>query len=96
MPDVYGIYQFRVIYKREAVTSIKMSDKIALRPFKHNEYERFIVSGAKFSFFCFQFDFFLFLFSAYPYYSSAFCMMIGFFVFSTIFFFTKEEKRVDQ
>ncbi len=41
-PDVYGIYKFRVQYRRPAVSVLELSDQVSVRPFKHNEYERFI------------------------------------------------------
>ena len=41
-PDVYGIYKFRVQYRRPAVSVLQLSDQVSVRPFKHNEYERFI------------------------------------------------------
>ncbi|CAK7339518.1 unnamed protein product [Dovyalis caffra] len=64
VPDVYGVFQFKVEYKRLGYTSLSLSKQIPVRPFKHNEYERFITAafpyyGASFSmmagFFIFSF-----------------------------------------
>ena len=44
-PDAYGIFQFRVLYRRRGYTTVRLSTQVSLRPFKHNEYERFILSA---------------------------------------------------
>ncbi|KAJ4963775.1 hypothetical protein NE237_023714 [Protea cynaroides] len=54
VPDVYGVFQFKVEYNRLGYTSLSLSKQIPVRPFKHNEYERFITTafpyyGASFS-----------------------------------------------
>nr|GMD00128.1 dolichyl-diphosphooligosaccharide--protein glycosyltransferase 48 kDa subunit [Ipomoea batatas] len=54
VPDVYGVFQFKVEYQRLGYTSLSLSKQIPVRPFKHNEYERFITAafpyyGASFS-----------------------------------------------
>ncbi|KAK6125476.1 hypothetical protein DH2020_040784 [Rehmannia glutinosa] len=54
VPDVYGVFQFKVEYHRLGYTSLSLSKQIPVRPFKHNEYERFITTafpyyGASFS-----------------------------------------------
>jgi len=72
-PDSYGIFKFRVLYRRMGYSVLHAETCVSIRPFKHNEYERFI-------------------FSAYPYYSSAFSAMAGFFVFGLFFLFSTEEK----
>ena len=71
-PDSYGIFKFRVLYRRVGYSVLHAETMVSIRPFKHNEYERFI-------------------FSAYPYYSSAFSAMIGFFIFSLFFLFSDEK-----
>jgi oligosaccharyltransferase complex subunit beta len=43
---------------------------VSIRPFHHDEYERFI-------------------FSAYPYYTSTFSMMAGFFIFGLFFMYSR-------
>ncbi|KMZ71844.1 Dolichyl-diphosphooligosaccharide--protein glycotransferase [Zostera marina] len=54
VPDVYGVFQFKVEYQRLGYTSLSLSEQIPVRPFKHNEYERFLTAaypyyGAAFS-----------------------------------------------
>lgn len=54
VPDVYGVFQFKVEYKKLGVTSLSLAKQIPVRPFRHNEYERFITAafpyyGASFS-----------------------------------------------
>ncbi|CAI9110714.1 OLC1v1010783C1 [Oldenlandia corymbosa var. corymbosa] len=54
VPDVYGVFQFKVEYQRLGYTTLSLSKQIPVRPFKHNEYERFITTafpyyGASFS-----------------------------------------------
>ncbi|KAG6525340.1 hypothetical protein ZIOFF_015296 [Zingiber officinale] len=54
VPDVYGVFQFKVEYERLGYTSLSLSKQIPVRPFRHNEYERFITTafpyyGASFS-----------------------------------------------
>ncbi|XP_078433063.1 dolichyl-diphosphooligosaccharide-protein glycosyltransferase 48kDa subunit family protein [Wolffia australiana] len=42
VPDVYGVFQFKLEYKRLGYTTLSLSKQIPVRPFRHNEYERFI------------------------------------------------------
>ncbi|CAA2960930.1 dolichyl-diphosphooligosaccharide--protein glycosyltransferase 48 kDa subunit-like [Olea europaea var. sylvestris] len=54
VPDAYGVFQFKVEYQRLGYTSLSLSKQIPVRPFRHNEYERFITTafpyyGASFS-----------------------------------------------
>ncbi|KAG8368275.1 hypothetical protein BUALT_Bualt15G0028300 [Buddleja alternifolia] len=42
VPDVYGVFQFKVEYQRLGYTSLSLSKQIPVRPYRHNEYERFI------------------------------------------------------
>ncbi|KAK4477705.1 hypothetical protein RD792_016956 [Penstemon davidsonii] len=54
VPDVYGVFQFKVEYQRLGYTTLSLSKQSPVRPFKHNEYERFITTafpyyGASFS-----------------------------------------------
>uniref|UniRef100_A0A0A9ZDN9 Dolichyl-diphosphooligosaccharide--protein glycosyltransferase 48 kDa subunit n=1 Tax=Lygus hesperus TaxID=30085 RepID=A0A0A9ZDN9_LYGHE len=73
IPDVYGVYQFKVDYKRIGYTNIYSSTQVSVRPLEHTQYERFIAS-------------------AYPYYASAFSMMLGVFLFSFVFLHYKEDQ----
>ncbi|CAK9150720.1 unnamed protein product [Ilex paraguariensis] len=54
VPDVYGVFQFKVEYQKLGYTGLSLSKQIPVRPFRHNEYERFITTafpyyGASFS-----------------------------------------------
>ena len=44
-PDDYGIYKFRVLYRRPGFSVLHAETKVSLRPFKHDEYERFIFAA---------------------------------------------------
>jgi len=68
-PDDYGVYKFRVLYRRVGLSILHAETTVSIRPFKHNEYDRFIPS-------------------AHPYYTSAFSVMTGFFVFALFFLFS--------
>ncbi|KAI9905164.1 hypothetical protein PsorP6_014148 [Peronosclerospora sorghi] len=41
-PDVYGIFLFRVLYRRLGLSTIFTTTQVLLRPCKHDEYERII------------------------------------------------------
>lgn len=45
LPDVYGVFQFKVKYERAGVSSVDLATQVKVRPFKHNEFERFITSA---------------------------------------------------
>ncbi|KAJ9152877.1 hypothetical protein P3X46_026387 [Hevea brasiliensis] len=54
VPDVYGVFQFKIEYRRLGYTTLSLSKQIPVRPYRHNEYERFIPAaypyyGAAFS-----------------------------------------------
>jgi oligosaccharyltransferase complex subunit beta len=44
-PDNYGIFKFRVFYRRLGYSVLHAETQVSIRPFKHNEYERFILSA---------------------------------------------------
>jgi oligosaccharyltransferase complex subunit beta len=44
-PDSYGVFKFRVLYRREGYSVLHAETQVSIRPFKHNEYERFIYSA---------------------------------------------------
>lgn len=77
LPDVYGVYQFKVDYNRIGFTHLYSSSQVSVRPLEHTQYERFIVS-------------------AYPYYTSAFSMMIGLFLFSFVFLHYKDPEKKNK
>ncbi|XP_027377361.1 dolichyl-diphosphooligosaccharide--protein glycosyltransferase 48 kDa subunit [Bos indicus x Bos taurus] len=76
LPDVYGVFQFKVDYNRLGYTHLYSSTQVSVRPLQHTQYERFIPS-------------------AYPYYASAFSMMLGLFIFSVVFLHMKEKEKSD-
>jgi oligosaccharyltransferase complex subunit beta len=45
LPDVYGVYQFRVDYNRIDYTHLYSSTQVSVRPLQHTQYERFIQSA---------------------------------------------------
>lgn len=69
-PDTYGIFKFRVMYRRAGLSVIHHETQVSVRPFRHNEYERFIEA-------------------AFPYYASTLSIMVGFFLFSVYFLYSK-------
>jgi len=75
LPDVYGVFKFKVDYDRIGYTHLFSSTQVSVRPKQHTQYERFI-------------------FSAYPYYASAFSMMVGICIFSVVFLHHKDEKKI--
>lgn len=42
VPDQIGVYKFKVEYVRPGLSVVKVEKVVAVRPFLHNEYERFI------------------------------------------------------
>ncbi|XP_058125793.1 dolichyl-diphosphooligosaccharide--protein glycosyltransferase 48 kDa subunit [Anopheles ziemanni] len=72
IPDVYGVYQFKVNYDRTGYTHLYSTTQVSVRPLTHTQYERFIPS-------------------AYPYYASAFSMVVGMFLFSFLFLHFKDD-----
>ncbi len=77
LPDVYGVFQFKVEYKRIGYTNLFSTTQMSVRPFEHTQYERFIPS-------------------AFPYYASAFSMMIGLFLFSIVFLHYKDTSKTKK
>lgn len=45
IPDVYGVFKFVIDYRRNGLTHLELSQQVPVRHFKHNEFERFIVSA---------------------------------------------------
>lgn len=41
-PDIHGVYKFRIMYRRPGYSPIAKNTAVSIRPFKHDEYERFI------------------------------------------------------
>lgn len=45
IPDVYGVFQFKVNHNRLGLTRVSTNTQVSVHPLKHNMYERFIVSA---------------------------------------------------
>lgn len=45
LPDVYGVFTFSINYKRHGLSWIEAKDIVQVRPFRHDDYERFIFSA---------------------------------------------------
>lgn len=45
LPDVYGVFQFKVDYNRIGYTHLFSTTQVSVRPFEHTQYERFIPSA---------------------------------------------------
>lgn len=63
IPDVYGVYQFKVDYNRVGYTHLYSTTQVSVRPLEHTQYERFIASAYPYYFSAFSMMFGLFLFS---------------------------------
>jgi len=63
IPDVYGIFTFRVRLEKSGYTSVLDERTVTIRPFKHNEFERFIVAAYPYYASAFSMMFGLFIFS---------------------------------
>ncbi|KAJ8554680.1 hypothetical protein ON010_g9803 [Phytophthora cinnamomi] len=64
-PDAYGIFLFRVMYRRLGLSTIYTTTQVSLRPFKHDEYERFIPAAYPYYASAFSMMAGVFLFSVY-------------------------------
>ncbi|KAG0749576.1 hypothetical protein G6F23_000938 [Rhizopus arrhizus] len=45
LPDVYGIFTFKVNYKRSGLTYLLAEDQVSIKPFRHNEYPRYLTAA---------------------------------------------------
>eukprot|EP00092_Neocalanus_flemingeri_P010237 GFUD01011028.1.p1 GENE.GFUD01011028.1~~GFUD01011028.1.p1 ORF type:complete len:461 (+),score=118.70 GFUD01011028.1:75-1385(+) len=45
IPDVYGVFQFKVNHNRLGLTRVATNTQVSVHPLKHDMYERFIVSA---------------------------------------------------
>lgn len=45
LPDHYGVYSFTIDYKRHGLTWIHVKDTVQVRPYRHDQYARFIVGA---------------------------------------------------
>lgn len=64
IPDVYGVYQFKVDYDRVGYTRLSSNTQVSVRPLQHTQYERFIHSAYPYyaSAFSMMFGVFIFTF----------------------------------
>ncbi|CAH1397281.1 unnamed protein product [Nezara viridula] len=63
IPDVYGVYQFKVDYSRIGYTTLYSSTQVSVRPLEHTQYERFIASAYPYYASAFSMMFGVFVFS---------------------------------
>jgi len=45
IPDVYGVFKFKIDYARIGLTRLATSVQVSVHPLRHNQYERFIASA---------------------------------------------------
>jgi oligosaccharyltransferase complex subunit beta len=69
-PDSYGVFKFRVLYRRLGYSVLHAETQVSIRPFKHNEYERFIFSAYPYYSSAFSATIALFVFSIFFLFSS--------------------------
>lgn len=63
LPDVYGVFQFKVDYNRLGYTHLYSSTQVSVRPLQHTQYERFIPTAYPYYASTFSMMIGLFLFS---------------------------------
>lgn len=63
IPDVYGVFQFKVDYNRIGYTNLYSSTQVSVRPLEHTQYERFIPSAYPYYISSFSMMFGVFIFS---------------------------------
>ncbi len=63
IPDVYGVYQFKVDYVRTGLTRLFSTTQFSVRPLRHDQYERFILSAYPYYASAFSMMFGVFIFS---------------------------------
>lgn len=73
IPDVYGVYQFKIDYDRIGLTRLYSTTQVSVRPLEHTQYERFIpcaypyyASSFSMMFGVFVFSFFFLYFKEKP------------------------------
>lgn len=63
IPDVYGVFQFKVDYNRIGYTNLYSTTQVSVRPLEHTQYERFIPSAYPYYISSFSMMFGVFIFS---------------------------------
>lgn len=43
LPDQYGVFTFKVSHKRRGLRSFELSETVQVRPFRHDQYPRFLL-----------------------------------------------------
>ena len=46
VPDHYGVFRIRIKYNRPGLSSLLINQQVSVRPFRHDEYERFILAAS--------------------------------------------------
>lgn len=105
LPDVYGVFQFKVDYNRLGYTHLYSSTQVSkgqscfwpvgvpLRPQPPGPVTSVPLQVSVRPLQHTQYE--RFIPSAYPYYASAFSMMAGLFIFSIVFLHMKEKEKSD-
>lgn len=65
LPDVYGVFQFKINYARLGYTFLNSATQVSVRPLQHTQYERFIASAYPYYASAFSMMFGLLLFSLF-------------------------------
>lgn len=63
LPDVYGVYKFKIDYNRMGYTHLFETTQVSVRPLQHTQYERFIPSAYPYYLSSFSMMFGVFIFS---------------------------------
>jgi oligosaccharyltransferase complex subunit beta len=63
IPDVYGVFQFKLDYNRIGYTYLYSATQVSVRPLEHTQYERFILSAYPYYISSFSMMFGVFIFS---------------------------------
>lgn len=45
VPDVYGVFKYVIDYRRPGYSSIDITQVVPVRPYHHDEYERFLLAA---------------------------------------------------
>lgn len=102
LPDVYGVFQFKVDYNRLGYTHLYSSTQVsrpaacprpAGAPARPGPATAVLSQVSVRPLQHTQYE--RFIPSAYPYYASAFSMMVGLFIFSVVFLHMKEKEKSD-
>lgn len=69
-PDSYGIFKFRVLYRRPGYSVLHTEETVSLRPYKHDEYDRYLLTASPYYTSAFSAMIAFFVFSIFFLYSS--------------------------